>query len=240
MGVVLDDVRQARAGQHFAPQILGLEAVRVGRVARPVVSVTVEGQESRGFALQAIAEADLALIHREVLHAASEPEERLPRVAALLKLPNGIVDRLLREIVLELEREDGKAVDEQPDVERGLGPVPAVAQLARDRIVVQFELPPGHVIPGRRGAMEELQVVGPCLTKRRSTSTVSRLLISPCNRVRKLRRVRQSSASRSPVAASSCVDSSIVWSWKRSTQFSRPLPGDQPTQPYLGVGSATV
>ena len=70
---------------------------------------------------------DLALVHREVRHAAPEPEERLPRVAVPFVLPDGIVDRLLREIVLEFEGEDGKAVDEQRDGERALGVVPAVA-----------------------------------------------------------------------------------------------------------------
>ena len=37
LGVVLQDVGQALAGQHLAPQVVGLEPMRVGRVARAVV-----------------------------------------------------------------------------------------------------------------------------------------------------------------------------------------------------------
>ena len=45
LSVVLQDVRQALAGQHLAPQIVGLDAARVGRIARAVVPAAVEGQE---------------------------------------------------------------------------------------------------------------------------------------------------------------------------------------------------
>ena len=45
LGVVLDDVGQAVAGDDMLPEIIGLEAVGVGRVARAVVPPLVEGQE---------------------------------------------------------------------------------------------------------------------------------------------------------------------------------------------------
>ncbi len=48
---------------------------------------------------------------------------------SLLILLHGIAHRLLGEAVLELEGEDGKAVDEESDVECALGAVPAVAEL---------------------------------------------------------------------------------------------------------------
>ena len=51
LGVVLQDVRQAGGGEDALPQVIGLEAVRVGRVAGAVVPALVEGQEPRAFAL---------------------------------------------------------------------------------------------------------------------------------------------------------------------------------------------
>ena len=71
---------------------------------------------------------DLVLVHREVGHAAAEPEELLARVAVLPVLLHGVAHRLLGEAVLELEGEDGKTVDEESDVEGAMGILPAVAE----------------------------------------------------------------------------------------------------------------
>ena len=40
-----EDVGQALAGHRLAPEVVGLEAIWVGGVARPVVPAAVEGQE---------------------------------------------------------------------------------------------------------------------------------------------------------------------------------------------------
>ena len=64
---------------------------------------------------------DLVLVHCEVGHAAAEREELLARVAVLPVLLHGVAHRLLGEAVLEFEREDGKAVDEESQVEGVLG-----------------------------------------------------------------------------------------------------------------------
>ena len=117
LGVVLKDVGQAPAGQHFPPQVGRPQAVRVGRISRTVVPAPVEGQEPGSLSLEVRAEMDLVLIHREVGHAAAELEELLARIAVPLVLLHGIAHRLLGEAVLELEGEDGKAVDEESDVE---------------------------------------------------------------------------------------------------------------------------
>ena len=45
LGVVLDDVGQPVAGQDLLPEVVGLEAVGVRRIARAVVPSPVEGQE---------------------------------------------------------------------------------------------------------------------------------------------------------------------------------------------------
>ena len=127
LGIVLQDVGQALAGQHLAPQVVGLDAARVGRIASPVVPAPVERQEPGRLPLEMRAETHVALVHREVGHAAAELEQLLAGVAVLPVLPDRVVHRLLGQAVLQLEREDRQAVDEEPDVERPLGVVAAVA-----------------------------------------------------------------------------------------------------------------
>ncbi len=45
LGVILEDFAQTIASKNFLPKIIGLEAVRVGRVAGTVVPALIEGQE---------------------------------------------------------------------------------------------------------------------------------------------------------------------------------------------------
>ena len=161
LGVVLQDVGQALPAQHLPPQVVGLDAAGVGRVAGAVVPAAVEGQEPGGLAGQAGAELDLAFVHGEVGDAAARLEQLLARVAVALVLLDGVVDRLLGEAVLQLEGEDRQAVDEQPDVERPLGLVAAVAQLAGYGEAVLAEALLRFRVVGRRGAVEQVEVVGP-------------------------------------------------------------------------------
>ena len=104
---------------------------------------------------------DLVLVHREVGHAAAELEELLARVAVPLVLLHGIAHRLLGEAVLELEGEDGKAVDEESDVECALGIVLAVVELTGDGEAILLEAPLGLLVLGRGGSVEEVEFVGP-------------------------------------------------------------------------------
>ena len=139
LSVVLQDVGQALAGQHFSPQVIRLDPALIGRVSGAVVPSPVEGQEPRGLAGQVGAEAHLALIDREVGYAAPEFKQRLARVAVALVLLDRIVRRLLGEAVLQLEGENRQAVDEQPDVQGPLRLVAAVAKLPADREAVLLE-----------------------------------------------------------------------------------------------------
>ena len=132
LGVVLEDVGQALAGQHLAPQVVGLEAVRIGRVAGAVFPAPVEGQEPRGLAFEVGAKAHLAFVHGEVGYAAAELEELFARVAVLLVLPDRVMHRLLGETVFQLEGEYRQAVDEKTQVESELGLVAAIAELTGD------------------------------------------------------------------------------------------------------------
>ena len=63
-------------------------------------------------------------------HAAAELEQPLARIAVAPVLLHRVLDRLLRQVVLQLERGDGQAVDEQAQVERAARLVHAVGELA--------------------------------------------------------------------------------------------------------------
>ena len=119
--VVLQDVGQPVAGEQARPEVVGLEAVRVGRVPGAVVPALVEGQEPRGLALEVRAEPHLVVVHREVRHRAAELEELLAGGAVALVLLHGVLDRLLGETVLQLEGGYRQTIDEQAEVERPLG-----------------------------------------------------------------------------------------------------------------------
>ena len=99
--------------------------------------------------LQLGAHPHLAVVHREVHHAAAELEQQLARVAVALVLLDGVLDRLLGQAVLQLEGGDRQAVDEQAQVERAARLVPAVGELARDReAVLRVQRSAALALPG--------------------------------------------------------------------------------------------
>ncbi len=102
--VVLQYVRQPVASENPLPQVVGLEAIRIRRVPGAVVPALVEGQKPRALSIEVRAELHRVVVHREVRHAAAELEELLTRVAVTLVLLCGVLDRLLGEAVLQLER----------------------------------------------------------------------------------------------------------------------------------------
>ena len=158
--IVLQDVGQSVAGEEAHPEVVGLEAVRIRRVAGAVVPALVEGQEPRALALEVRAKPHLVVIHGEVRHRAAELEQLLAGVAVALVLLHGVLDRLLGETVLQLECGDRQAVDEQADVKRPMGLVAAVAELARDREAVLGVAFSGEGVAGRRCAIEKFDVMG--------------------------------------------------------------------------------
>ena len=159
LGVVLEDVGQALARQHLAPQVGGPDARGVGRVSRAVVPAPVERQEPRRLSLEVGAEARLALVHGEVRDAAAEREQRLARVAVFHILLDRVGRCLLREAVLQLEGEDRQAVDEEAEVERSLRLVAAVAELPDDGEAVLQETFLRLGVPRRGSAVEDFQIV---------------------------------------------------------------------------------
>ena len=159
--VILEDVGQTRGGEHLLPEVGGLQAVRVGRVAGAVVVTLVERQEPRTPAAQLGAHPHLALVDREVHHAAAELEQPFARVAVAPVLLDGIVDRLFGEAVLQLESGDRQAVDEQAQVERAARRVAAVGELARDREAVLRVPCRGPGVARRGRAVEQVEVQRP-------------------------------------------------------------------------------
>ena len=66
-----------------------------------------------------------------VREAAAELEDLLSRVAVTLVLSDGISNGLLGQTVLQFERGDWQPVDEKAEIERPLGFIEAVSELAR-------------------------------------------------------------------------------------------------------------
>ena len=135
----------------------------IGRVARAVVVALVEGQEPRALAAQLGTHPHLAVVHREMHHAAAELEQPLARVAVAPVLLDGVLDGLLGEAVLQLEGGDGQAVDEQAQIERAARLVRAVGELARDREAVLRVQRLGLGVARRRRAVEQIEVQRPVL-----------------------------------------------------------------------------
>ena len=158
--VVLQDVGQPLGGEHLAPEVVGLEPVRVGRVPGAVVPSLVEGQEPGVPAAEVRAHAHLLVVHGEVDEAAAELEEQLARVAVPTVLLDGVVDGLLREAVLQLEGGDREPVDEEAEVEGTRGVVGAVAELPGDAEDVAGVLLGRAGIAWRGRAVEQVDVRG--------------------------------------------------------------------------------
>jgi hypothetical protein len=102
--VVFEDVRQAGRSEDFFPEIICLQAGRVGRIARAVVPTLVEGQKPGAFTAQLGTHAHLGVVHSEMNHAAPELEELFARVAVAAVLLDGVLDGLLGKAVLQFKR----------------------------------------------------------------------------------------------------------------------------------------
>ena len=163
LGVVLQNVGQAVTSENVGPQIGCLEAVRIRRVPSAVLPTSVERQEPGALALEMGTELHLVVVHGEVRHAPAEREQRLARVSVALVLLDGVLDGLFGQAVLQLERGDRQAVDEERKVQGALGLGEAVAELPRDRETVLAVALSGEGIAGRRRAVEEIDLVLPVL-----------------------------------------------------------------------------
>ena len=102
-----DEVEQAVPGPDPFPQVIGREARTGGwdrRIPRAPEAPPVEGKKSGGGTRQPGGHEHQLRVHREVGKAAPVGEERLPGVAVLPVLPDGVLDVLAVERVLEFCR----------------------------------------------------------------------------------------------------------------------------------------
>ena len=105
------------------------------------------------------AELHLVVVDGEVDQAAAKLEELLPWIAVPLVLLDGVIHCLLGQAVLQLEGGDGQAVDEQAQVQGKLGLITAVAELPRHAEAVLPVLDPGLLVPRRRRAVHQVDLV---------------------------------------------------------------------------------
>ncbi|MNY12076.1 hypothetical protein D3C86_1451410 [compost metagenome] len=91
----LDDIGQRRLSQYMLPQVVRLDAMRIGRIARTAVPALIERQEPRRLAGQMGTETHLGIINRHVCHATSQLKQQFARVAVGLILGDRIRDGLL-------------------------------------------------------------------------------------------------------------------------------------------------
>ena len=82
LDIILDDRRQSARCEKTFPEVVGLEAIRVGWIARTIVPALIEQEEPRVFPFQGGTHRYFAIIDRKVHDAALETEQQLFRVAA--------------------------------------------------------------------------------------------------------------------------------------------------------------
>ncbi len=126
----MEDVEPGVLGPDPLPEVRGLVAVGVGRIALAEVVAEVEGQEPRRLALQLGGHRDRIGVDREVDERAP-PERDVLRIAVVAVLLDRVLDVLAGEVVLQLRRRDRNAVEEQAEVDRLVG-VGVEGKLARD------------------------------------------------------------------------------------------------------------
>ena len=130
LSVILNNSGEFPLRQNVLPQIVCHDAVRVRRIARTIVIALVEWQKPAVFTSKLRAEHDGLVVYREMHHAPFKREQRVPRIAIFLILLNGICCRLTGEMILELNRDGRKTVDEQAKVEREFRSVNRIAKLS--------------------------------------------------------------------------------------------------------------
>src|SRR6185437_7963522 len=114
--VVFKNLDEPRLRQKLLPQVIGLEAVRIGRISRAVIKAFVERQEPRVFAFEVSAEPDFLIVHGKVSDAAAKLKEKFARVAVAFVLLHRVFHGLLGQTVLELEGRNRQAVEEEAQV----------------------------------------------------------------------------------------------------------------------------
>ena len=141
LGVMLDDVAEAVAGEDFLPEIGTLVAIGIDRVtfALSVGQSLVEWQEIGALAIDLGRHPHIIGIHGEMHEAAAELEQGFLRVAVVAVLFLGVIDVLACPRVFQLQRGERQAIEEKHHVHR-LVIDTGEKHLPRDRKNVGLEL----------------------------------------------------------------------------------------------------
>ena len=129
--IVLEYVAQALFAQYVLPEIGRLQAVGIDGIAGAAVYALVEGQEPTVAPAELGAHVDGLLVGGEVHGTAFGCEDQFAGVAAAV-LGDGVGGLLVGVSVLQLEGDDGQAVNEEGYVEREGGVGAGVVELAND------------------------------------------------------------------------------------------------------------
>ena len=159
--IVLQDVGKAAAGKHLPPEIVGLDAIGIRRIARAVIHPLVERQKDRLLALQVRAEHSLAVVQSKMSKTATLGKKLLPRVSVILILTDGIMDGLLGETVLELKSRHRQPVHKQRNVKRKPSVGTAITKLTSNRKPIGIKKLRSLRIPQRRRRKIKLNVMLP-------------------------------------------------------------------------------
>ena len=150
MRIVLQDVGKAAASEHLPPEIVGLDAIGIRRIARAVIHPLVERQKDRLLALQVRAEHSLAVVQSKMSKTAALGEKLLTRVSVILILTYSIMDGLLGKTVLELKSRHRQPIHEQRNVKRKPSVGTAITKLTSNRKPIGIKKLCSLRIPRRR------------------------------------------------------------------------------------------
>src|SRR5947207_2861600 len=158
---LLDQVEYTIARPDAVPQVArGVTGLggRNGRVPRAPEATQVERIKSRLAAVESGCKEDEIRVRGKVREATSEGQQRLSRIAVEHVLFHGVLDVLPRQRILQLGREDWDPVEEQTEVDREIGILGRVVELARDRKHIrQEEALDLGIEPARRVEKGELE-----------------------------------------------------------------------------------
>ena len=104
-------------------------------------------------------ELHFVIVDGKVDKAPPQLEQLFARVAVFLVLLDGVGYRLLGQAVLQFEGGDRQPVDEEAQVQGKLGVVLAVVELPRHAEAVLPVLDPGLLVPRRRSAVHEVNLM---------------------------------------------------------------------------------
>ncbi len=134
LGIVFDDIGKLVLGKNLLPEVVGLDAVRIRRIACTVTIALVEGQKPAFVALQLRTHPNLVVVHSKMHHAALEAKQKLRRAAICPVLLDSIPVVLLGQLVFQLHRDDGQTIQKdayiqcQQRVELGILQLPCHAE----------------------------------------------------------------------------------------------------------------